>query len=292
MRGAAAVRVGRIAAIWRYAVKSMGGESVHSCDLGEAGLPGDRAWAVRDERAGEIRNGRKLPELLLCRAHYPKEPGQEPAPAAEILLPDGTRLRSDDPAISSALSRLVGRPVTFWPLRPADDLDHYRRGKPDHADLVKEIRELMDRLDDEPLPDFSRYPGELAQFASPPGTYFDSFPVHLLTTASLHWVQRLQPGSDADPRRFRPNFVIETERDAAGPVEREWCGRKLRIGAAELHVEVPTVRCAIPARPQRDLPADPELLRTIVREMDQDLGVYASVTGPGRITLGDPVELA
>jgi uncharacterized protein YcbX len=286
------MRVGRIAGIWRYAVKSMGGERLDSCELGEAGLAGDRGWAVRDEVAGEIRNGRKLPGLLLCSARYAKQPTGAEVPPAEMLLPDGSSLSSDDPAASAELSRLLGRPVTLWPRRPADDLDHHRRGKPDHADMVEELREVMDRTGDEPLPDFSRYPSELIQFACPPGTYFDSFPVHLVTSASLRWLESLQPGTDADPRRFRPNLVIETEGDATGPLELEWCGRDVRVGAAELRVEMPTVRCAIPARPQRDLPADPDLLRTIVRHMDQDLGVYASVRSAGRIAVGDTVELA
>jgi hypothetical protein len=44
--------------------------------------------------------------------------------------------------------------------------------------------------------------------------------------------------------------------------------------------------------PQGDLPKDPSVLRTIVRESGQNVGVYASVTGPGSVKLGDPVELA
>ena len=50
---------GRIAAIWRYPVKSMRGEELASCSLGSLGIPGDRAWALRDEEAREMRGGKK-----------------------------------------------------------------------------------------------------------------------------------------------------------------------------------------------------------------------------------------
>jgi hypothetical protein len=42
---------------------------------------------------------------------------------------------------------------------------------------------------------------------------------------------------------------------------------------------------------QADLPKDPTVLRTIVREAGQHLGIYASVIHPGRVAAGDMVEL-
>jgi MOSC domain-containing protein YiiM len=42
---------------------------------------------------------------------------------------------------------------------------------------------------------------------------------------------------------------------------------------------------------QADLPRDPSVLRTIVREANQCLGVYASVIEAGNVGTGDPVEL-
>ena len=283
--------LGTVAEIWRYPVKSMVGERLETCSLGELGVPGDRGWAVRDETAEEIRNARKLPALLLCAATYPNEPKDGGVPAVEIRLPDGQRIASDAPDVSERLSDLLGRPVTLWPRRPPEDVAHYRRGRPDQPDFEREIRQIMDRLDDEPLPDFSAYPPDLLRFACPPGTYFDSFPVSVVTTASLRWLQQLQPGADADVRRFRPNFVIDTDAGRVGAIEADWCGRELRIGQARLRIEMPTVRCAIPAREQRNLVADRRVLRTIVNQMDQNLGAYASPTVAGEVAVGDSVEL-
>lgn len=283
--------IGRVSGIWRYPVKSMAGEGLRSCSVSELGVPGDRGWAVRDEAAGEIRNGRKIPKLLLCSAHYPEEPGPEKIPPAEIRLPDGSTLQSDAPDASAVLSELLGREVTLWPLRPAEDLDHYRRGKPDHADREQELREIMSRLDDEPLPDLSIFPSELSGFSSLPGTYFDAFPIHLVTTASLAWLKELHPGTDGNPERFRPNFLLETEGDARRAVEADWCGRELQIGEVRLAVEIPTVRCGIPSHAHARFGADRKLLRTVVREMEQNMGVYASVRATGRVSVGDRVEL-
>ena len=39
---------GQVTALWRYPVKSLGGEQVEQIDIGSRGLHGDRLWAVRD----------------------------------------------------------------------------------------------------------------------------------------------------------------------------------------------------------------------------------------------------
>jgi uncharacterized protein len=53
--------------IWRYPVKSMGGEPLTEADIGEDGIPGDRAVHVRDGRGGVV-TSRSRPRLLLHRA--------------------------------------------------------------------------------------------------------------------------------------------------------------------------------------------------------------------------------
>ncbi|NNF58246.1 MAG: hypothetical protein HKN04_08385, partial [Rhodothermaceae bacterium] len=44
-RGAHHVEVGRVVALWRYPVKSMGAESLEEVDISWHGLAGDRRWA-------------------------------------------------------------------------------------------------------------------------------------------------------------------------------------------------------------------------------------------------------
>ena len=284
--------VGRVTEIWRYPVKSMGGEQLARCTIGERGIPGDRGWAVRDEAVGEIRGAKKLPALLLLSARYLEEPASDRIPPAEIVFPDGARVRTDAPEAAPRLTTLLGRRVTLWPLRPPEDRAHYRRRLPDNPDLESELREVFGRLPDEPLPDLSVFSQELFEYTSPPGTYFDALPLHLLTTASLRALERANAASRFDRRRFRPNFLIEPEGAAEGLVENEWCGTLLRVGGATVKVEMGTPRCSMTTQPQADLAKDPGVLRTVVRHAAQNVGVYASIVTAGRVAVGDAVERA
>ena len=47
--------------IYCYPVKSLIGETLSEADIGEAGIAGDRGWAVRGEKRGSIRGGKKTP---------------------------------------------------------------------------------------------------------------------------------------------------------------------------------------------------------------------------------------
>lgn len=74
-------------------------------------------------------------------------------------------------------------------------------------------------------------------------------------------------------------------------LEQSWLGRRLAIGEAELEVVVPCPRCVMITHPFDDLPRDPGLGRTVVREAAQNVGFYARVARPGRVRVGDAVTL-
>jgi uncharacterized protein YcbX len=302
---------GTLREIWRYPVKSMGGERIDACRLSACGIPGDRAWALRDETAQEIRGAKNLPLLLMCSARYRRAPA-EAVHHVDIVLPDGSEIGSDDPDIHARLSRLLGRRVSLCSLPPATDKKHFRRAQKGafilawmarraafrpYVGAVLRASGLHDaahqgfgREPGEPLPDLSRFPPALFEYVSPLGTYFDAFPIHLLTTSSLDAMARVHPGADWDVRRFRPNLLVATSQD--GLVEAKWEGRRLRLGRAELRCELATVRCAMTMHAQANLPKDASVLRAIVRDADQTLGVYASPIGDADIAVGDIVDLA
>jgi hypothetical protein len=280
----------RVRELWRYPVKSMGGERLERTAIGDKGVIGDRGWALRDEAAGEIRGAKKLPALLQCKARYVDEPGRDRVPPAEITLPSGEKLRSDAGDAAAKLSALLGRQVTLWPLRPAEDTAHYLRSAPDNPDMIAELRQIFGRTEDEPLPDLSVFPAEIMQYTSPLGTYFDAFPLHLLTTASLTELRRHNSEATFDVRRFRPNVVVDTAA-LTGFAENEWCGKTLRLGSVRLRVEMPCVRCVMTTLPQEHLAKDPSVLRTIVRNAAQNVGVYLRVETPGEVAVGDEVAV-
>jgi uncharacterized protein len=284
--------IGKVKEIWRYPVKSMAGERMQRASVGARGIWGDRGWAIRDEKAGEIRNARKLPALLHCKAVYLREPSESDVPPAQITTPDGAIFRSDSAEAAARLSDLLGRPVSIWPVQPPSEQELLRRAAPDNPDMTAELRQLFGRLENEPLPDLSTLPRQILEFTSPFGTFFDAFPFLVITTASLKWLAGRNPDADFDTRRFRPNILIDTEAGIEGLAEAQWSGRTLRIGATGIKLEMPCVRCVIPTLDQPGgVKKDPSVLRTIVRDAAQNLGTYASISAPGTISLNDEVTL-
>jgi uncharacterized protein YcbX len=286
--------VGSVESVWRFPAKSMMGDRFSSLPLDERGVVGDRGWAVRDEVRGGIRGAKKIGGLMRLHARYLAEPqpGGSPPPI-EITSWDGRCIRSDAEDVNERLSQLLDHPVTLCPLRPATDLVHYRRGAPDTDDFDSELRAIFGRESNEPLPSFEGFPLDvLIEYESPPGTYFDAFPIHIVTDRSLESLSLLAPGSEFDVRRFRPNVVVAVERQVQGDFpEQTWLGRKLQVGDVELEVAVPCPRCVMVTREFANLSADRQVLRTIVRHADQNVGVYANVVRPGRLEAGLPVML-
>ena len=269
--------------IYRYPVKSMMGETLSEADIGEAGIPGDRGWAVRDEKRGGIRGGKKIPQLMTLTA-------QSGAVAPLITAPDGDSASANTDGINQWLSDKLNHPVTLWPLLPADQLDHYRRGAPDTEDFEQELRTVFGRVPDEPLPDLTGFE-ELLEFESPPGTYFDAFPISIMSQQSLNTMNQLEGESQFDVRRFRPNLLVDIpETDHPFP-EQAWVGKTLSIGSVTLKIDMTCPRCSMTTHSFDDLPQDAQIMRKLVANSEGNLGIYASVVQAGRVTAGDSVSV-
>ncbi len=282
-------KVGTIKEIWRYPVKGMAGEHLERCGLGKMGLNGDRIWALRDNARKEIQSCKFRPELLRCSARCRSGDSAGPGGQVDVVFPDGSALGSDSTAIHSLLSKLTGYAATLEPLRPDSDLDFYRRHKLDDHTWLTELKATFDREPGEPLPDFSQLPQSAVDFVSMPGTFFLVTPFHMVTTATLTHLKSINPHSDWDARRFRPNVVIETTPGAEGLVEQAWVGRKLTLGRATVDCTGTTPRCGAVTRAQRNFAADKTILRTIVKDADQNVGVYGVVANSGDLRIGDHV---
>ncbi len=115
-------------------------------------------------------------------------------------------------------------------------------------------------------------------------SHLDDSPVHVLTTASLAWLQARLPHVAVDRRRFRPNLVLDCP--GARRVEEQWLDQDLVIGGVRLRVERRVVRCVTIALAQEELGSAPDILRELERANDLSLGVYASVVEPGRVEEG------
>ncbi len=284
---------GVVRTLYRYPVKSMGGEEIASSPVGKNGLAGDRGWVVRDETNGRFGTAKRIPALFSMSSRYMFEPEVgAPPPPAEITLPDGWKVRSDNPSSAGRVGEALEREVSLWPTQPAENEDFYRAPKIVSADPRAEARVILGLEGDEPFPaGLSTIPGEYRAFMSPPGTYFDAFPVHLVSTTALASVAANVSETSGDVRRFRPNLVIDTGDSNEAFPEFAWAGRQIRIGNVVLEGVARTVRCSMVTLPQPRLERDTPLMRYLIREAAQDFGLYLRVVEPGTIASGDAVEL-
>jgi uncharacterized protein len=276
-----------VESLWRYPVKSMMGETVESVELNSLGIVGDRTWATRDLERGGIRGAKKIGALMTFAAHALRDG------VPLVTFPDGRQVRADAPDADRLLSEALDHRVQLEPLAPIDQLDHYRRGPADSDDMIAELRATFALEGDEPLPDFSVFPPTIMEFESPPGTYYDAFPLLLLTDASLrHLSSMSNEGTDkgwGDVRRFRPSILFAAP--GAGFVENDWQGRRAQLGTAVLRIGVKAPRCVMITRGFADLPEDRTIMRTVVRENAQAFGVYGEIETPGVVHVGDVLTL-
>ena len=104
--------------VWRWPVKSMGGERIRSTRVDARGAGGDRSHAVLHEHKGEWKplTAREAPRLLAWRASYPFAPDAglhpEHPPYALVVEPGGEHTYNwNDPRLRAALAEDIGRPV-------------------------------------------------------------------------------------------------------------------------------------------------------------------------------------
>jgi uncharacterized protein len=283
---------GTIAALWRYPVKSMQGEELDAAKVTEAGILGDRGYAVLDRATGQIastKHPRLWASLITCRARYLEPPTVDaPLPPVAITFPDGTGVRSDDPYCELRLSHLLGREVAL--VRGGGET------RTREAD-----RTPLDATDAQPL-----IQAEPLALAAPTGSLVDVAPLHLLTTATLASLQDAAPDSRIDARRFRPNLVVTTRTDESAFPELDWLGCTLRAGASvQLRVIDPSPRCVVTTLAQGELPRDPHVLRALAeRTRARSLtlapgmlfsgvaGVYAAVVTAGTLTVRDALHIS
>jgi len=297
---ASLAQVATVTELWRFPVKSMGGNRVDEVGIDRRGVHADRLWAVRDVENGITASARKIPALLGFSARYVTEPGPDAGPgnAPEVMItfPDGSECSSADPGVHGRIAEVVGRDVRLVALPPrADTSQHRLSARQSMANFsADEVRRDFGLDESEALPDTSVFTTKqlltVARFATPPGTFVDLGPVHLMSSTSL---ASLSPDGDApyDVRRFRPNVLVHVKHPDSDFPEAAWVGADVEIGSAAMRVTIPTIRCVVPTRPQPDLPLDRQLTRQLATRTDRFLGVYADVTRAGVLRVGDVVSV-
>jgi uncharacterized protein YcbX len=140
-----------ITQLWRYPVKSVGGERCAELDFDVRGAAGDRAFALygADGKIGSgktTRRFRRMDGLL----HYA---ASLDGPASVITCPDGVRVRAGEPAADAALTAALGEPIS---VRPEARVPHFDVAAV-HLLSTASLRWLAASLGDAGPPDVRRF---------------------------------------------------------------------------------------------------------------------------------------
>src|SRR5215217_6591310 len=158
----------KVTQLWRFPVKSMGGTEVEAVRIDRRGVHADRLWAVRDVEKGVTASARRVPALLGCSARYTDEPGDDAGPGN--------------------VPQVV---ITF----------------PNGRELAGDDPAVNDALTELVGREMRLVALPPARYTTPPGTFVDLSPVHVLSTASLQSLAA--DGTPFDVRRFRPNVLVD-----------------------------------------------------------------------------------
>ena len=253
----------RVAWISYCPVKGLAVQQLDRCELTEAGVAGDRQFFLVDEN-DRLVNSKGLGILQQIVPQYNGE-----ADSLTLSFPDGTTV-AQHVGFDGSLTAL------FW-------------------STTVDVR-VVDGPWSEAISDFAGRDLRLVRASAPATDRLRSGAATLLGTASLRAIARTLGVGEVDERRFRMNFGIDGLREHE---EDEWIGRRVRLGEA-LVVPVGNVgRCAVTTQNPDTGAPDLDTLKALAAyrpgsDATEPLpfGVHAAVADPGRVNVGDRVELA
>jgi uncharacterized protein len=232
---------GRVTALWRYPVSSIGGERLDIAEINQLGVTGDRLYGLFDAESGQVacpeKETRWRPALFLSSRIGSS--GQ-----VDLRFPEEDWISVSNTIVTERLTAHFGFEVGIG------------------------------RYGDHPVGSEPK--------VSP---RYVSSPLHIVTTGSIRALEQLTGQSALDPRRFRPNILIETSGETFS--EKEWLGRGLQVGSVHSGVVEETKRCGMTLIAQPGVEERPEVLRGILRHNRRNLGVYCDIEIPGAVRIGD-----
>lgn len=117
----------------------------------------------------------------------------------------------------------------------------------------------------------------------------DQASVLIITDSSLRRLETIW-GNRIDKQRFRANLIMSIGENTFN--ENDWIGKHLSVGEAELKIESNCERCSMITIDPDTLERDTSLLKKVNEHMNLCFGVYASVTKPGQIHIGQNVYIS
>jgi uncharacterized protein len=258
---------GAVAWIAHTPVKGLRLQHRDEAQLTEAGIPGDRAFFIVDER-GAMVSATRIGPLVSVVADHDAEAG-----TLALRFPDGAE-------VAGRVDLGEREPVRFGGLNMS--------ASPVLGDFSAALSEHCGN-------------GRLRLFASPPERGgLDRGRIGAVTLLSVASLERLreQAGETerVDPRRFRMTFGVE---GLEAHEEDTWLNREVRVGEAVVQVAGNVGRCALTTRQPDTGVVDFKTLHHLRAYRDEvptteplPFGVHGRVMRPGRVRVGDPVRLA
>ena len=266
-----------IAELWRYPVKSMGGERVESLELRTSAVVGDRRWAVRRTETGKIASAKRprpYGQLLSWSARIKADGG------VVVVGPCGREYAVGTGELDAALTEALGESVQVVEVEEGRD-EAYESEWPEIPGTV-----------------LSNVDVDLPVAALTEKTSFvDASAVHIIVNQSMAHLASFLDGAKLGVERFRPNIVLDAHDDAGSGefADLAWKDIDIKIGDAELRIGDPTPRCVMTTLAQPGYERAKSVLQVLAAtaRMEFDYGAFAcfgtnaEVTAAGTIRVGD-----
>lgn len=264
----------KVDSIWRYPVKSCGGNELESAAMDSYGLTGDRHFGIATA-AGKLLTQKTVAKLNLMKASLTEDHLHLSFPG----MPD----------FAMSLAE-AGSPITmdvYGPV-PAESVG---------GEVSKWLSSALDRpliLARSTLPFERPMPAFAAHlFLDLQYRFADASPLHLISQSSLDDLSR-RIGEEMSISRFRPNIVV----DGGEPYDED-CWTEIRIGEIKLEMMDLTERCGVPLVKPYTSKRGIEPLRTLraYRTRPEHLtngivfGTFLKPVTSGTIRRGDRVEI-
>ena len=270
-----------IAELWRYPVKSMGGEQVESLELRTSAVVGDRQWAVRNIETGKIASAKRprpYGQLLSWSARTQSDGG------LVVVGPDGREFAVGTGELDAALTEALGEPVQVVEVEEGRD-ETYGSEWPEIPGTV-----LSDVEVDLPI-------AAITEKTS----FVDASAVHIIVNQSMAHLASLLEGVKLGVERFRPNIVLNAHDDVGSGefADLAWKDIDFKIGNAELRIGDATPRCVMTTLAQPGYEQAKGVLQVLAatarKEFDYGafacFGTNAEVTAAGTVSVGDTLTV-
>ncbi len=270
-----------ITELWRYPVKSMGGERVESLELRTSAVVGDRQWAVRNTETGKIASAKRprpYGQLLSWSARTQAD-GR-----LVVVSPDGGEYAVGSGELDAALTEALGEPVQVVEVEKGRD-ETYGSEWPEIPGTV-----LSDVEVDLPI-------AAITEKTS----FVDASAVHIIVNQSMKHLASLLGGVKLGVERFRPNIVLDAHDDVGSGefADLAWKDIGFRIGDAELRIGDATPRCVMTTLAQPGYEQAKGVLQVLAatarKEFDYGafacFGTNAEITAAGTVSVGDTLTI-